>query len=137
MKRLAYVLLVLVLLLPTAGCKLPLVSWREDEAAGEPDQYVVTKAEITLAWDPSPSEVVSYRLYYRNHGTEEWIFIAEVPSSDAPEYTIAHASFGNGDFDFGVIAINVGAAESAIHSSLDSSAYPLNGWYLHWEVEHL
>jgi hypothetical protein len=137
LKRLVLFLLVLMFLLPGAGCKLPHVSWKEDEAAGEPDQYVVTNAEITLAWDPSPSEVVSYRLYYRNHGAEEWIFVAEVSSSDAPECTIAHASFGNGDFDFGVMAINDGAAESAIHTSLDTTACPLNGWYLHWEVEHL
>ena len=134
MKCLAYLFLVLVVLFPGAGCKL---DPPDIDTEGEPDQYVVTNAEITLAWDPSPSEVVSYRLYYRNHGTEEWIFIAEVPSSDAPEYTIAHASFGNGDFDFGVIAVSVGAAESAIHTSLDTTAYPISGWYLHWEAELL
>jgi hypothetical protein len=119
--------IVLVSILPGAGCKLPLSS------IGEPDRYLVTQAEITLGWDPSSGEVVSYRLYYRNHGAEEWAFVAEVPSSDSAECTIAHSSIGNGDFDFGVVAVNAAAIQSPMHSSLDTTAYPVS-WYLHWEL---
>jgi hypothetical protein len=127
MKWLTLLPIVLVSILPGASCKLPLSSIEE------PDRYLVTQPEITLAWDPSPGEVVSYRLYYRNHGAEEWAFIAELPTSDSPECTVAHSNIGDGDFDFGVAAVNAAAIESPMHSSLDATAYPVS-WYLHWEL---
>jgi len=139
MKRLIFFLPVLLLLLPGAGCKLP--SWEDEGAAtdppgtetySEPEKYWVATTEITLAWDPSPSEVAFYRLYCRSHGTVEWTLIAEVSSAGALEYTVDQGSFGNGDFNFGVVAVTVDAVESAMHTSLDATAYPTKGWYLHW-----
>ena len=61
-----------------------------------------------------------------------WILLDEIPAGDDPEYTLYHADFGNGDFDFGVTAVGEEEEESDMHSSLDETAQPSCGWYLSW-----
>ena len=135
-------LLIFTLALPGLGCSLLFTSWlgraAGDDPAADPaggvEQYLVTNPEVTLAWDPPPSSVASYKLFYRNHGAVSWTFLAEVPAADTSQFTLTHSGFGNGDFDFGVVAVSAAAAESAMHTSLDPTAYPDSGWYLRWEV---
>ena len=90
--------------------------------------------EITLAWDPPPSEIASYKIFYRSHASGSWILLDEIPTDDDPEYTLFHGDFGNGDYDFGVIAVNTETAESVMHTSLDDTAQPESGWYLSWSL---
>ena len=135
-------LLIFTLALPGLGCSLLFTSWlgraAGDDPAADPaggvEQYLVTNPEVTLAWDPPPSSVASYKLFYRDHGAASWTFLAELPAAETPQFTLTHPSFGNGDFDFGVVAVSTAAAESPMHTSLDQTAYPDSGWYLRWEV---
>ena len=89
---------------------------------------------VTLAWDPPPGEIAGYRVYYRVHEVGDWTLIGEVPVNDNPELELLHADFGNGDFDFGVIAVDAENQESAMHTSLDDTAQPATGWYLSWAL---
>jgi hypothetical protein len=97
-------------------------------------QCVCDTEIVTLAWDPPPGEVAGYRVYYRVHEVGDWTLIGEVPVNDNPELELLHADFGNGDFDFGVVAIDAENQESAMHTSLDDTALPATGWYLSWAL---
>ena len=151
MNRLLRSIFVLLLVLPAGGCSLLFTSWLGRAAGGDPasdpatdpggtdptggvERYLVTDPQVTLAWDPPPSAVTSYKLYYRHHSEADWTFVATVPAAASPEVTLAHSSFGNGDYEFGVVAVSAAAAESPMHTSLDTTAYPDSGWYLRWEV---
>jgi hypothetical protein len=135
-------LLIFALALPGMGCSLLFANWLGKAAgsdsaadpAGCAELYLVTNPEVTLAWDPPPSEVAAYKLYYRDHGAASWTFLAELPAAETPQFTLTHSSFGDGEFDFGVVAVGAGPAESPMHTSLDTTAYPDSGWYLRWEV---
>jgi hypothetical protein len=130
-----------VLVLAPSGCSL-LMLGNLDAAAGtsdptpdptpENDAILFSGAQLTLAWDPPPSPVSSYKLFYRIHGTATWALLDEIGAAAAPEYTVDHANLGNGDFDFGVVAVAEDQAESQMHTSLDNTAQPDCGWYLCW-----
>jgi hypothetical protein len=125
------------LVLGTSGCSLYLLqnlggtSSSIDPETGA-EKIICTEEQITLAWDPPPSEISTYKIFYRLHESGSWILFDGIPAEDNPEYTLYHADFGNGDFDFGVVAVDGETAESSIHSSLDPTAQPHNGWYLSW-----
>ena len=87
---------------------------------------------VTLAWDPPETPTVSYRIYYRVHGTIPWTLLDEVPASPSPEYVLNVVDFGEGSFDFGVSSMDASDQESDIHTSLDITAAPSSGWYLLW-----
>ncbi len=106
---------------------------------GESMQIVHKSPKLTLAWDPPQSDfpnrstqVISYQVYFRDHGTTEWYFLDEVEGVPHPEYTIDHMVLGNGQYDFAVQATLVGGQSSPLHTSLDSSANPVSGWYVLW-----
>jgi hypothetical protein len=127
--------------LTSGGCSLFLLQNLDASASTtdpDPDpetgaeKVLCTENEVTVAWDPPPSEISTYKIYYRAHESGSWILFDEIPADDNPEYTLYHADFGDGDFDFGVIAVDGGAEESEMHTSLDDSALPECGWYLAW-----
>jgi hypothetical protein len=149
--------IILVLILATgSGCSMLLVgAWLDpttsaadsdsppaDEPpappAGSPpsgtQQIIAHDEQVTLAWDPPASPVTSYKVYYRIHETGSWTLLEEIPAVAAPEYTIQHSSFDDGEYDFGVVAVDGGTGESPMHTSLDPTAYPTSGWYLEWIV---
>ena len=102
-------------------------------------QILHKSTELTLAWDPpitdipnGPTEVAKYQIYYREHDTSYWRFLDEIPASPHPEYTIDHERVGDGLFDFAVRAISVEDRVSPLHSSTDSNADPVSGWYVLW-----
>jgi hypothetical protein len=129
------------LLLGTSGCSL-LMLGNLDATAGTPDPspsptigheaIAFSGAQLTLAWDPPASPVSSYKLFYRIHETGTWALLDQIAATGAPEDTIDHANLGNGEFDFGVVAVAEDAAESPMHTSLDNTAQPECGWYLRW-----
>ena len=122
------------LVVATAGC-----NWLKRITFGESIQILHKSRELTLAWDPPSgdlpgrsTEVAAYQIYCREHGTSYWRLLAEIPASRNPEYTIDHERVGSGLFDFAVRAISVEGSASRLHSSLDSSADPVSGWYVLW-----
>ena len=137
-------------LLSISGCSLLLMSqWKQgsgtssgtgtgegsgEEAGSGFTQYAIENETVTVAWDPPAGDVVSYKLFYRLHETGTWSLVAEVPAQSDPSITLNHADFGNGSFDFGVVAVADGGAESPMHTSLDNTAQPTSGWYLIWNL---
>ena len=123
-----------LVVLSFGGCLMYLASEflpeQDAENLAAPTQS--SAAQITLAWDPPGGTVLKYRAYFRIHGTTDWVQLAEIPAAPAPEYTVLHSTLGNGEFDFGVIAL-YDDSQSALHSSLDTSASPTTGWYLMWQ----
>jgi hypothetical protein len=124
----------LVLTGSAAGC-----DWIRSITLGEFMQLVHKSSRLTLAWDPPlsdipnrPSEVASYQIFCREHGSFYWRFLGEVQASPNPEYTVEHGQLGDGLFDFAVRAVTVSGQASALHTSLDSSADPVSGWYVLW-----
>jgi hypothetical protein len=112
------------------------------ESFGSADSRLIVQrsSTLTLAWDPpltdfsgQPTEVASYELYYRRHGDAAWAFLGESPAAAQPAYTIEHERLGDGLYDFAVQALQAGGGASALHTSLDSFAQPVTGWYVFWQ----
>ena len=136
-RTISFLILITTLLFCTGGCSLYLLQ-NLDVSGSTPDpdsgaEKVLSSAEeITLAWDPPPSEIATYKIFYRSHESGTWILFDEIPADDNPEYTLYHGDFGNGDYDFGVVAVDTETEESAMHTSLDDTAQPETGWFLSW-----
>jgi Fibronectin type III domain len=99
------------------------------------DDISSTATQATLQWDPPAtggSQVVSYTISYRIHGTTTWTTLATIPATSQPEYTVLRSTLGSGSFDFAVVAVNGTGAISPLHTSLDATADPTSGWYLTW-----
>jgi hypothetical protein len=118
----------------SSGC-----DWLKRITFGESMQILQKSTKLTLAWDPPmtdipnrPTEVATYQIYGREHGTSYWRLLGEVPASRHPEFTVDHERIGNGLFDFAVRAISVEGKVSPLHTSLDSNADPVSGWYVLW-----
>jgi hypothetical protein len=114
-------------------------NWLKRITFGESMQIIHKSAKLILAWDPpktditnSSTEVEVYQIYYREHGHSYWRLLGEVPASRHPEITVTHEQVGNGLFDFAVRAITVDGRASPLHSSLDTNANPISGWYVLW-----
>ncbi len=121
----------LLLLLAWQGCRLSIPGI---------SPVVVTTAALTLAWDPprfmlpGSQQVSGYRVYYRVHGTLAWTQLAEVPASDGTRFTLSHTQVGNGSFDFAVRSVDGLGEVSRLHTSSDTNASPVGGWYVIWSV---
>jgi hypothetical protein len=121
-------------LLGQSGC-----DWLKRITFGESMQILYKSSDLTLAWDPPltdipnrPTEVETYQIYCREHGTDYWRFLGEVPASPHPKYTLEHGLLGDGLYDFAIRAITQSGQVSPLHSSLDSNADPVSGWYVFW-----
>ena len=137
--RILFVLaLIIILSATTSGCSLYMLQSLEIPDDDPPDpgtgaqKVLCSTEEVTLAWDPPPSDIASYKIFYRSHESGSWILYDEIPANDDPEYTLYYGDFGNGDYDFGVVAVNAETEESAMHTCLDDTAQPESGWYLSW-----
>jgi hypothetical protein len=106
----------------------------QDGGTGIGVQRISAGETVTLAWDPSSEEVTSYKVFYCEHGTANWILLTQIPAQIDPTLTLHQADFGNGSFDFGVEAVSDDGAESQMHTSLDPTAQPTSGWYLTWDL---
>jgi hypothetical protein len=118
----------------SSGC-----NWLKLITFGESMEILHKSYELTLAWDPPltdisnrPTEVAAYQIYCREHGTSYWRYLGEVPASRHPEFTVDYERVGDGLFDFAVRAISVEGRASPLHTSLDSNADPVSGWYVLW-----
>ena len=130
--------IIIILSAATSGCSLYMLQSLEIPDDGAPDpgagaqKVLCSTEEVTLAWDPPPSDIASYKIFYRSHESGSWILFDEIPADDDPEYTLYHGDFGDGDYDFGVVAVDADTEESAMHTCLDNTAQPESGWYLSW-----
>ena len=118
---------------------LPGCNWLKLISFGESMQIVHKSTDLILAWDPPltdipnrPTEVEKYQIYFREHETSYWRYLGEVPASPHPEYTVEHGLLGDGLYDFAIRAITQSGQASPLHSSLDSHADPVCGWYVFW-----
>ncbi len=135
-RRIITTCLIAALFLLIPGCsRLVGVEFTKAESR----QIIHKAATLTLAWDPSlsdihnsPNEVELYRVYYRPHGTSDWQLIDEVAAEKQPQFTIKHEDLGNGLFDFAIEAVTVNDSTSPMHTSLDRSADPISGWHVFW-----
>ena len=107
----------LVLTVSASGC-----DWIRSIALGDSMQIVQKSPKLTLAWDPPlsdipnrPTEVASYQIYCREHGTSYWRFLGEISATSHPEYTVEHSQLGDGLFDFAVRAVTDGADVPSAH----------------------
>jgi hypothetical protein len=123
-----------VLLLFANGCAVYFADEfiEHDLQAASLPARVVRSDQAVLAWDPPAEEVEHYDLYYRIRGESDWVLLDTVPATPNPQYTISYEDFGDGEYEFGVVAI-YGTAESEMHTSMDSTASPRTGWYLRWQ----
>jgi hypothetical protein len=103
-------------------------------------EEIVKGDSFTLAWNDdswlisaNPNKPATYRVYYRNHGEAAWSVLREIPASaGTTRLTVKHEDLTYGLYDFGVSKIDAAGFESDIHSSLDTSADPICGWYVFW-----
>jgi len=95
-------------------------------------QVIRTDRELTLEWDYFTGIPAQYNLYYRAHNTTTWQPLDSVTSESAL-FILTFDRLGEGDWDFGVTAVDSNGNESKIHSSLDDSADPETGWFLTWK----
>lgn len=105
------------------------------EQKSNPKAIPITAPQVTLAWDPpasGASNVTSYIVSFRIHGTTSWTTLATIPAVPQPSYTVLYSAVGAGSFDFGVTAVSSTGVDSAEHTSLDATADPTTGWYLNW-----
>ncbi len=107
-----------------------------------PTEIVVNQQFFSLQWDfPGVDPEIdqldasSFRIYYREHGTFKWYYLSEIPSSNEGSFFISEEQLDYGVYDFAVSYINKEGMESELHTSLDSSANPISGWYINWYFE--
>ncbi len=94
----------------------------------------VTADTIILQWDASSGDVSHYTVYFRAHGASDWTELGDVPAGPAPEFTVPYSAMpGNGEYDFGVVAVGSTGQRSGYHTSLDPTASPQTGWYVSWQ----
>ena len=91
--------------------------------------------QIILQWDAPASEVSKYLVSFRIHGETDWVQFpnGEIPATPLPEFPVLWTQVGDGDFDFAIVAENSVGEKSNVHISLDPTAQPPTGWYLHWK----
>ncbi len=143
--RVRYFLLLLLLplfLLSLFGCPLynpaafiekPITQSGQQQSG--PSGILSTAAQATLQWNPpatGASQVVSYTISYRVHGTSTWTLLATIPAASQPSYLVLRSVVGSGTFDFAVASVDSGGISSPLATSLDPTANPAGGWYLSW-----
>ena len=135
-KRVRLLLLLFCFLLVgfLSGCVLYDPAAFQRAAPGAKSVMVESSADqIILQWDPPASEVTKYIVSFRIHGQTNWVPLGEIPAVPLPEFPVLYTQLGEGDFDFGIVAENAADEKSTVHISLDPTAQPPTGWYLHWK----
>ena len=107
--------------------------------ANGPQKIVTNAATIDLQWETSTFEhdtaytrINTFSIFYRIRGELEWTLIGQIPAISNPVFTIYHDNLGNGTCEFAVSAVDMRLQSSPLHTSVDRTAIPSTGWYLHW-----
>jgi hypothetical protein len=110
------------------------------QSTNAPMEISVKGDHFSLAWDDASWSIsnnlgkpAAYRVYYRNHGGSSWKILHEISASaETTELTVTKGDLIYGLYDFGVSALDASGVESKIHSSMDTTADPVCGWYIDW-----
>jgi hypothetical protein len=98
----------------------------------------VNGSSFRLLWDPGESHpvdpVTHYRIYYRDHGTYLWSFLARTDGS-LEQFEVSTAVLDYGTYDFAVTAVSAAGRESMPLTSLCDDAYPQTGWFVEWSPD--
>lgn len=98
----------------------------------KPGQVIpLTGSDFTISWNSDSADADDFRLYYREHGTYNWIFLGSTGSGSILDFTVDQTMLAYGTYDFAVSSIREGA-ESELHTSMDDTAVPATGWYIDW-----
>lgn len=97
------------------------------------EPVLVEADSFVLAWnDDSPDSAARYTVFYSMHGTEDWTELTSVSSENGLQIEIDESLLARGEWDFGIISSSNAGEDSAMHTSLETSAIPTTGWYLVW-----
>jgi len=126
-------------LLVGLGLLVTACDWTDRFNLAEPVRVEIKTPTLTLIWDRplndvphAPSRVASYRVYVREYDGWFWTLLDEIPASEQPRYEVEHDRVGSGAFIFAIQAVSATGGASPLHSSLDLTADPIGGWYVHW-----
>ncbi|MBN2658914.1 MAG: fibronectin type III domain-containing protein [Spirochaetales bacterium] len=95
-------------------------------------QFDLTGPDFTISWDSEDLSADHYRVYYREHGSFNWVLLGISDSGMDLDFTIDNTMLAYGTYDFAVSSVS-GDHESEFHSSMDDTAVPATGWYINWE----
>lgn len=99
----------------------------------KPGQKIsITEENFTVSWSNSETTADSYKIYYRAHGSSDWIYLSTTASGSVLEYTIDQSILPYGTYDIAVSTVT-GSLESELHTSMDDTASPSTGWYIDWQ----
>ncbi len=125
------VIIIFLILTTTTACQF-------FEYTDSATEIIIHSENFILAWDGnditlnSSSSVICYKVYFKKHNTHTWTFLKDTIDSDITEITISDEILDYGIYDLGVAAQADDNSISEIHSSLDLTADPTNGWYINW-----
>jgi len=142
-KKLGWLFVFVLVLLPFIGCPMyTAVGFKYAESSeggsgqtqgADPQGIEISGPTATVAWDEPSDDIDAYRVIIRVHGVEDSWFLLQ---DDHPftEYTLDSTKDDHGIYDIGVVAKDYDSEteESALHTSLDTTAQPDTGWYLIW-----
>lgn len=98
----------------------------------KPGQMIpVAGPDFTVSWDSDSLSVDEYRVYYREHGTFNWMLLGSTGSGAVLTFTVDQSMLPFGTYDLAVSSV-AGGAESELHTSMDDTAVPATGWYIDW-----
>ena len=129
--KLFFRLLVLILITLSSSCVF-------FEYTSEARQIIIKSDSFTISWD-SPeyktdtlhSPITSYKIYYCPHHTNHWKLLGEADSISS-KINITNDILGYGIYDIAVSSVDSFGFESRLHTSLDTTADPITGWYINW-----
>jgi len=98
------------------------------------EMITVRSNQLTILWDYNGDTPEYFQLYYRDRSVNswEWTELTQTLHGEITEITIEegiHLSYGLYE-----LAVEAVSAEeiSELHSSLDTEATPITGWYVNW-----
>jgi hypothetical protein len=113
----------------------------DGDVGAEPERIFRDTESVRIQWEEvttdiqgGPEYIDHYDFFYRRHGDTEWIFYGEVPDIQDPWIEVWHDDLGNGEWEFGVKAVDVNGNVSDTHHCMDGTAVPPE-WYLYWVTD--
>ena len=97
-----------------------------------PFNEVTKKLNVTFEFDKKLTLNELIEFFGQKYGKKLWIYIADIPADDEPEYTVHHENLGDGIYEFAVCTISAKGQSSPLHASTDHNAEPFAGWYVFW-----
>jgi hypothetical protein len=104
----------------------------EDPVVSNAVAIPVAGTSFTLAWDAATGDVDEYEVFFRDHGSDEWVLLGTADAVADPTFDVTDSILAYGNYDFAVRAVLIDGNTTEYHTSLDSTADPNDGWYIEW-----